>query len=141
MASAKCENAASVIHLAILIRGGRLCPPFRQVSTVFYDVATALWWGQIPTVPKRSDGPSSHSRRSKSFISSQILVAHHQTCQEVIAFFTSWNFSRIDFRVFCFFFIYRISSYIFHGNYSFLNLEIVANSNSCRNISIFYLIN
>ena len=40
-----------------------------------------------------------------------------------------------------------ISSYNFRGNYScgnysFLNLEIVANiSNSCRNISIFYLIN
>jgi hypothetical protein len=33
--------------------------------------------------------------------------------------------------------IYRISSYSFRGNYSFLNLEIVANSN----ISIFYLIN
>ena len=29
----------------------------------------------------------------------------------------------------------------FHRNYSFLNSEIVANSNSCRNISIFYLIN
>ena len=36
---------------------------------------------------------------------------------------------------------YRISSYSFSGIYSFLNLEIVANSNSCRNISIFYLIN
>ena len=36
---------------------------------------------------------------------------------------------------------YRISSYNFRRNYSFLNLEIVANSNSCRNISIFYLIN
>ena len=36
---------------------------------------------------------------------------------------------------------YRISSYSFRGNYSFLNLEIVANSNSCRNIYIFYLIN
>ena len=31
---------------------------------------------------------------------------------------------------------YHISSYSFRGNYSFLNLEIVANSNSCRNISI-----
>jgi hypothetical protein len=29
----------------------------------------------------------------------------------------------------------------FHGNYSFLNSAIVANSNSYRNISIFYLIN
>ena len=38
-------------------------------------------------------------------------------------------------------FRYSISSYSFRGNYSFLNLEIVANSNSCRNISIFYLIN
>ena len=36
---------------------------------------------------------------------------------------------------------YCISSYSFRGNYSFLNLEIVANSNSCYNISIFYLIN
>jgi hypothetical protein len=27
-----------------------------------------------------------------------------------------------------------ISSYSIHGNYSFLNLEIVANSNSCHNI-------
>jgi hypothetical protein len=36
---------------------------------------------------------------------------------------------------------YRISSYSFSGNYSFLDLKIVANSNSCRNISIFYLIN
>ena len=35
---------------------------------------------------------------------------------------------------------YRVSSYGFRGNYSFLNLEILANSNSCRNISIFYLI-
>ena len=34
---------------------------------------------------------------------------------------------------------YHISSYSFHRNYSFLNLEIVANSNSCRNISIFLL--
>ena len=33
--------------------------------------------------------------------------------------------------------IYRISSYNFRGNYYFLNLEIVANSNSCCNISIF----
>ena len=38
-------------------------------------------------------------------------------------------------------FEYRISSYSFRGNYSFLNLDIVANSNSCRNISIFCLIN
>ena len=37
--------------------------------------------------------------------------------------------------------ICRISSYRFRKNYSFLNLEIVANSNSCRNIVIFYLIN
>ena len=37
--------------------------------------------------------------------------------------------------------MYRISSYSFHGNFSFFNLEIVAYSNSCRNISIFYLIN
>merc|ERR1711956_119626 len=37
--------------------------------------------------------------------------------------------------------VYRISSYNFRGHYSFLNLEIVDNSNSCRNISIFYLIN
>jgi hypothetical protein len=37
--------------------------------------------------------------------------------------------------------LYRISSYSFRGNYSFLSLEIVANSNSCCNISIFYLIN
>jgi hypothetical protein len=36
---------------------------------------------------------------------------------------------------------YRSFSYSFRGNYSFLNLEIVANSSSCRNISIFYLIN
>ena len=36
---------------------------------------------------------------------------------------------------------YRISSYSFRRNYSFLNLEIAANSNSCHNISIFYLIN
>ena len=36
---------------------------------------------------------------------------------------------------------YRISSYSFRGNYSFLNLKIVANSNSCRNISISYLRN
>ena len=34
---------------------------------------------------------------------------------------------------------YHISSYSFLGNYSFLNLEIVANSNSYCNISIFYL--
>ena len=37
--------------------------------------------------------------------------------------------------------MYCISSYSFRRNYSFLNLEIVANSNSCHNISIFYLIN
>ena len=36
---------------------------------------------------------------------------------------------------------YRTSSYSFHGNYSFFNLEIVAHSNSCPNISKFYLIN
>ena len=36
---------------------------------------------------------------------------------------------------------YCISSKSFHGNYSFLNLEIVANSKCCHNISIFYLIN
>ena len=36
---------------------------------------------------------------------------------------------------------YHISSYSFRENYSFLNLEILANSNSCSNISIFYLIN
>ena len=35
---------------------------------------------------------------------------------------------------------YHISSYSFHRNYSFLNLEIVANSNSCRNLSIVHLI-
>jgi hypothetical protein len=33
------------------------------------------------------------------------------------------------------------SSYSFHGNYSFFNLEIVSNSNSFLNISIFYIIN
>ena len=37
--------------------------------------------------------------------------------------------------------LYRNSSYSFRGNYSFLNLEIVENSNSCCNISNFYLIN
>ena len=37
--------------------------------------------------------------------------------------------------------ICHISSYSFRRNYSFLNLEIVANSNSCHNISIFYLVN
>ena len=36
--------------------------------------------------------------------------------------------------------IYRIFSYSFQGNYSCLNLEIVANSNRCHNISVFYLI-
>ena len=36
---------------------------------------------------------------------------------------------------------YLISSYSFRRNCSFFNLEIVENSNSCRNISIFYLIN
>ena len=36
---------------------------------------------------------------------------------------------------------YCISSYSFHRNYSFLNLEIVANSNICCIISILYLIN
>ena len=35
----------------------------------------------------------------------------------------------------------RISSYSFLGNNYFLNLEIVANSNSCRNISISYFLN
>ena len=35
---------------------------------------------------------------------------------------------------------YRISSYSFQGNYwFFFNLEIVANSNSCNNISFFLL--
>ena len=34
---------------------------------------------------------------------------------------------------------YCISSYSFRRNYSLLNLKIVANSNDCRNISIFYL--
>ena len=38
-------------------------------------------------------------------------------------------------------FRYRISSYSIYRYYSFLNLEIVANSNNCRNISIFCLIN
>ena len=33
----------------------------------------------------------------------------------------------------------RISSYSFCKNYSFLNLEIVVNSNSCHNISFLYL--
>ena len=33
--------------------------------------------------------------------------------------------------------LYRISSYSFRGSYPFLNLEIVENSNSCRNIWIF----
>ena len=32
---------------------------------------------------------------------------------------------------------YRIPFYCFRGNYSFLNLEIGANSNSCCNISTF----
>ena len=36
---------------------------------------------------------------------------------------------------------YRISSYSFRKNYSFLSFEIMANSNSCSNISFFYLIN
>ena len=36
---------------------------------------------------------------------------------------------------------YRISSNSFRETYSFLNFEIVANSNSCRNISILYLLN
>ena len=31
----------------------------------------------------------------------------------------------------------RVSSYTFRGNYSFLHLWILANSNSCRNISMF----
>ena len=34
-------------------------------------------------------------------------------------------------------FRYHISSYSFHGNYSFLNLEIVENSNSCRKFQFF----
>ena len=36
---------------------------------------------------------------------------------------------------------YRISLYSFRGSYSILNLQIVANSNSCRNISFLHLIN
>ena len=39
------------------------------------------------------------------------------------------------------FIAYRISANSFRRNHSFLTLEIVANSNSCCNISIFYLIN
>ena len=35
--------------------------------------------------------------------------------------------------------IYRISMNSFHGIYSFLNLEIVENSNSCRKLQFFYL--
>ena len=31
---------------------------------------------------------------------------------------------------------YRISSYSFRGNYSFLNLEILENSNSCRKFNL-----
>ena len=38
------------------------------------------------------------------------------------------------------FFTYRISANSFRGNYSFLNLEIVENSNSCRKFQFFYLI-
>ena len=37
--------------------------------------------------------------------------------------------------------IYRISSYIFYGNYSFLNLENVENWNSWRIFQFLYLIN
>ena len=39
------------------------------------------------------------------------------------------------------FFTYRISANSFRGNYSFLNMEIVENSNSCRKFQFFYLIN
>ena len=37
--------------------------------------------------------------------------------------------------------MYHISANSFYGNYSFLNLEIVENSNSCRKFQFFYLIN
>ena len=40
-----------------------------------------------------------------------------------------WNYVRVNK------FDYRISSYNFCGNYSFYNLELVANLNSCHNIS------
>ena len=39
------------------------------------------------------------------------------------------------------FYNYRIPANSFRGNYSFLNLEIVENSNSCRKFQIFYPIN
>ena len=49
---------------------------------------------------------------------------------------------RISLRIFCLMITeYCISSYSFLENYSFLHLEIVSNSDSCRNIWIFYLIN
>ena len=41
----------------------------------------------------------------------------------------------------CVYEVYRISSFSFRRNYSCLNLEIVANLNSCHNFSIFDLIN
>ena len=37
--------------------------------------------------------------------------------------------------------MYRISSFSFRGNYSFLNFEILGNLIKGRNMSIFYLIN
>ena len=44
-------------------------------------------------------------------------------------------------RMNCWVLVSMIFGYSFHGNYSFLNLEIVANSSSCCNISILCLIN
>ena len=73
-------------------------------------------------------------RRSKmSLRFCTLYVATHwgQALFEVaIEFSYTINFTGLNFS-----FKYRISSYSF-----FLNLEIVANSNSCRNISFFYLL-
>ena len=45
-----------------------------------------------------------------------------------------WNYVKVNKFDYC------ISSYSFRGNYSFFNLEIIANSNSCHNISNSYWI-
>ena len=66
-----------------------------------------------------------------------IFVARNQDHSNVIYDYyhlqnlSNWNYLHT----------YRVSSNSFRGNYSFVNLEIVANSNSCGTISIFYLIN
>ena len=95
------------------------------IHTSIRSVMKFIWWWVII---------SKICQYSKEIIIYCINKMFNQIKKRTLTFKVNFLWKSVDI------FWYRISSYSFPGNYSFLNLEIVATSNSCRNIYVHFLL-